>query len=282
MHVYLIPYQKKEQAVSIAIMAAKLLQARGVTVIFPAPLRDLESLPSALYLEEPEAFQLADAVITVGGDGTILHTARAGVEYGKPLLGINLGRTGFLATCELEEIPQKLEAVAAGDYKLDQRMLLDACVPGFADMTFTALNDIVIYLGARKTTMDFTLFCDGVKINHYRGDGLIFSTPTGSTAYSLSAGGPILDASISGIITTPICAHSLNSPPMVFAGQRRMALQIHSTSVDEVYICSDGFNEKRLPAGCIVEVRRSPKTVKLITFNPADQFKAIDEKLNGR
>lgn len=282
MKVYLIPYEKKDQAVSIGCMAAELLMSYGAEVIFPEKLKGEAFDARVTYLPEGEAFKEADVVITVGGDGTILHAARAGVVYGKPILGINLGRTGFLATCELEEIPTKLAAVAAGEYKLDQRMLLSAIVPNAPEMNFTALNDIVLYLGARKTTMDFTLFCDGIQINHYRGDGLILSTPTGSTAYSLSAGGPILDASVGGIIATPICAHSLHSPPIVFNSERRLSVQVHSAAKDEVYICSDGFNEKRLPPNCIVEVQRSYQTVKLITFNPADQFKAIDEKLNGR
>ena len=134
----------------------------------------------------------------------------------------------------------------------------------------TALNDVVLYKGWRMQTIEFAVWCDGTLVNRYRGDGVIVATPTGSTAYSLSAGGPILDARIGGMVVTPICAHSLQSPPMEYTGS------------DPVCVSADGSGDHSLSPGAQVEISLADSHLDLISFNPADQFMAIDKKLKGR
>ena len=233
-------------------------------------------------MPQPQALELAGALVTVGGDGTILHAAKACFALERPLLGINLGRTGFLATCEVDEMQEKLTLLAQGKFGLDPRALLKATVAGDEGHPQTALNDVVIYKGRQVQTIDFDIFCDDILVNHVRSDGVIVATPTGSTAYSLSAGGPILDAHVRGIVVTPICAHSLHSPSIVFAADRRITIRVDSAARDHALLSSDGEQERALQQGGAVQVELLDRCVKLITFNPADQFDAIDKKLRGR
>ena len=270
MTVYLVLNQQKPEARRVAEEAARILEARGARVVWPQadPARDEAALAGA------------DAVLTIGGDGTILHTARRALPHGLPILGVNLGRVGFLATCEIEEMPRKLALLAAGEFARDRRMLLQAACGGWRS---TALNDVVLYKGRRMQTIEFAVFCDGMLVNRYRGDGVIIATPTGSTAYSLSAGGPILDARIDGMVVTPICAHSLQSPPMVFSARRRLTIQAEECAGGEgVCVSADGAEEEPLGPGAQVEISLADSYLDLISFNPADQFMAIDKKLKGR
>lgn len=281
MTVYLIYNTTKSLAQTVCLDAAKLLCDAGAKVILPTLLEQCFDATNASFMPPEQAFERADVVITVGGDGTFLHTAKKCMRYEKPILGINLGRTGFLATCEIDEMPVKLARLAAGDFKLEHRAPLQAKTSDETELA-VALNDVVVYSGRRLQTIDFDVFCDDILVNHCRGDGVIVSTPTGSTAYSLSAGGPILDARIQGLVVTPICAHSLQAPAMVFAADRRITIRVNTSGRNELFLSCDGETEHHLPDDCSVHLQVSQKSVKLITFNPADQFNAIDKKLRGR
>lgn len=282
MTVYLIRNSTKPMATTVCLRAAELLLHAGAGVILPPELRPVCKLKEAQFQMPHEALCQADAVVTVGGDGTILHAAKECLQYEKPILGINLGRTGFLATCEVDEMLPKLSMLAKGNFQLDNRVLLKATVDGNSSTAQIALNDVVVYKGHRLQTIDFDIYCDNILVNHCRGDGVIIATPTGSTAYSMSAGGPILDAHIRGLVVTPICAHSLQRPAIVFAADRRITIQVNSADRNKVYISSDGEQEQLLRDGGYVQAELSDKSVKLVTFNPADQFDAIDKKLRGR
>lgn len=278
----LVPNIQKTGAMQTAARAAEILHRQGVKVLLAQQPGEECSVPHAQSLPRKAAFEEADLLITVGGDGTILHAARYSLACNKPILGINLGRTGFLATCELDEMEEKLSLLAKGEYTLDRRMLLDVLAKTDPPLRQTALNDTVLYKSDMLHTIDFSVFCDGILVNRSRGDGVIVATPTGSTAYSLSAGGPILDAAVQGIVVTPICAHSLQRPPMVFSASRRLTIQLDTAGRQEVYICSDGAEQTLLPHGCEIEITRSQQYVQLISFYMADQFHAIDQKLKGR
>lgn len=282
MTVYIIWNPQKERALAVVQRAVQLLKGWGARPVLPPEMWRTPGLTGAVFLPEPAAFEQADVLLTVGGDGTILHAAKHALPYQKPILGINLGRLGFLATCEVEEMPAKLEALVKGRYQLDERMLLDACAGMQKEWRHMALNDVVLYKGDRLQTMEFAIYCDGRLVNRYRGDGVIVATPTGSTAYSLSAGGPILDARIQGMVVTPICAHSLHSPPMVFSANRKLNIQVCDAARGAVFVNSDGAEEYALAPGAEVEIRPAERTVQLVTFDVADQFAAIDKKLKGR
>lgn len=279
MTICLTGYNKPEAA-GVLLQAAQLLQAEGARVILAA--EDGFAPPDgAVCLPGTQALAQADAVVTVGGDGTMLHAAKECARHGLPVLGINLGRTGFLATCELDEMEQKLHKLAAGEFSVEHRALLQAECTG-ADAPLIALNDLVVYSGHRRQTVDLDILCDGLPVSNCRGDGVILATPTGSTAYSLSAGGPILDARIRGLVVTSICAHSLQRPAIVFAADRRITVRPGADQRGPILVSSDGEREIALPAGGELRAELSEKSVKLITFNGTDQFDAIDKKLRGR
>lgn len=279
MTICLTGYNKPEAA-DVLLQAAQLLLAEGTRVVLAA--EDGFAPPDeAVCLPGAQALTQADAVVTVGGDGTMLHAAKECARHGLPVLGINLGRTGFLATCELDEMEKKLHKLAAGEFSVEHRALLQAECTG-ADGPLIALNDLVVYSGHRRQTVDLDILCDGLPVSNCRGDGVILATPTGSTAYSLSAGGPILDARIRGLVVTSICAHSLQRPAIVFAADRRITVRPGADQRGPILISSDGEREIELPAGGELRAGLSEKSVKLITFNGTDQFDAIDKKLRGR
>ncbi len=282
MTVYISPNPGKAMAYGISQRAAQILLTHGAQVLMQTELQEECDTMGVQYLPQKECLQKTDVILTIGGDGTILHEANLSLEYRKPILGINLGRCGFLATCEVDEMETKLSAVARGDFMLDNRMLLYVRVLGDDSWEGHALNDVVMTKGRLQQAIDFSIYCDDILVEHYRGDGVIVATPTGSTAYSLAAGGPILDSQTKGVVVTPICPHSLASPAMVFAQERKINICVGQVADEEVFISCDGAAGYSLRAGATAEVRLSDQIVQLITFSKADQFQAIDQKLRGR
>lgn len=282
MTVYISPNPGKAMAYGISQRAAQILLTHGAQVLMQDGLQAECMTMGVVYLSQKECLERTDVILTIGGDGTILHEANLSLEYRKPILGINLGRCGFLATCEVDEMEGKLSAVARGEYFLDNRMLLYVRVLGDDSWEGHALNDVVMTKGRLQQAVDFSIYCDDILVEHYRGDGVIVATPTGSTAYSLAAGGPILDSQTKGIVVTPICPHSLASPAMVFAQERKINLCVGQVVDEEVFISCDGNAGYSVKAGATAEVRLSDQVVQLITFSKADQFQAIDQKLRGR
>lgn len=282
MTVYISPNPGKAMAYGISQRAAQILLTHGAQVLMHDGLQAECMTMGVVYLSQKECLERTDVILTIGGDGTILHEANLSLEYRKPILGINLGRCGFLATCEVDEMEAKLSAVARGEYFLDNRMLLYVRVLGDDSWEGHALNDVVMTKGRLQQAVDFSIYCDDILVEHYRGDGVIVATPTGSTAYSLAAGGPILDSQTKGIVVTPICPHSLASPAMVFAQERKINLCVGQVADEEVFISCDGDAGYSVKAGATAEVRLSDQVVQLITFSKTDQFQAIDQKLRGR
>lgn len=282
MTVYISPNSGKTQANGIAQRAAQILLNHDAHVLMAEELRTECPTMGVKYLTQTTCLEQTDVILTIGGDGTILHEANLSLEYKKPILGINLGRCGFLATCEIDEMETKLAAVAKGEFSLDNRMLLYVRVLGDDQWKGHALNDVVVTKGRLQQAIDFSIYCDDILVQHYRGDGVIVATPTGSTAYSLAAGGPILDSKTKGIVVTPICPHSLANSAMVFAQERKINICVGQVADDEVFLSCDGVSGYPMRAGATAEVRLSNQIVQLITFGNADQFQAIDQKLRSR
>ena len=282
MTVYISPNPGKSSARELALRAAQILRTHGASVLMEQKWKQDCNIAGVEYLPFEACMEQTDVILTIGGDGTILHVANLTLSYHKPILGINLGRCGFLATCEVDELETKLSAVARGRYSLDSRMLLYVRVLGDDGWEGHALNDVVVTKGRLQQAIDFSVYCDDILVEHFRGDGVIVATPTGSTAYSLAAGGPILDSQTKGIVVTPICPHSLAIPPMVFAQERKINICVGQVADDEVFISCDGDDGYTLRAGATAVVRLSDQNVQLITFSRADQFQAIDQKLRSR
>ncbi len=288
MKVHIESNLKKDPNAKVALIAAKELIKYGVDVLFSSELCArlhgncfCEGIKGVQVLPKLECYNNADVVITVGGDGTILREAISYLDYQKPILGVNLGRCGFLATCEMEELCEKLKRLAQKDYKLDERALLHVDILG-RDWKAHALNDVVIAKGNFQQTIDLKIACDGISVEQYRGDGVIVATPTGSTAYSLAAGGPVVDVCAQTMILTPVCSHTLHVPAIVFAANRRLSIQAKQVRHEEIYLSCDGSNGVLLTNEDIVEIYISQQKVSLITFGNGDQFHAIDNKLKYR
>lgn len=282
MTVYIAPNTGKSSAGEVALRAAQILQTHGAAVLMDQELQPSCNIAGVQYLPFAACLEKTDVILTIGGDGTILQVANQTLNYHKPILGINLGRCGFLATCEVDELETKLSAVAHGHYNLDTRMLLYVRVLGDEAWEGHALNDVVVTKGRLQQAIDFSVYCDDILVEHFRGDGVIVATPTGSTAYSLAAGGPILDSQTKGIVVTPICPHSLATPAMVFAQERKIHICVGQVADDEVFISCDGDNNYPLRAGATAMVRLSDQVIQLVTFSKAEQFQAIDQKLRSR
>ncbi len=281
MVVLLIPNPTKDHDLAVTCRAAALLRQYGVQVLITEEVAWPASFPEVTVLPEETAYSQADAVLTIGGDGTLLRSGHACVRSGKPVLGVNLGRTGFLATCEVEEMPEKLRRLADRKYMLTKRGLLSACMPQ-EGWKAEAINDVVVFGDTRMHPMDYSVYCDGCFVSSYRSDGLILATPTGSTAYSFSAGGPVLDGLADVMVLTPVCAHNVHTAPLVFAANRTLEIVADTENRDTCYACADSGPRHALLPGEKICVTAAPGKLQLITFQESEQFCAIENKLMRR
>jgi NAD+ kinase len=218
----------------------------------------------------------ADVVLSFGGDGTILSIARRLGGGTVPILGVNLGRKGFLAELRADDLEVGIDALVAGDYRVSRRTMLD--VSASFGPCGPALNDAVINRGALSRMLSLEVLIDGELVAHIDGDGLIIATPTGSTAYSLSAGGPLVAPEVDAILIVPICPHSLSTRPIVVDASR----SIHIRVVDggrEAHLTMDGQVDWPLEAGAEVKVRRADAPALLVELGMLNWFRTIREKL---
>ncbi len=223
----------------------------------------------------------ADMLITFGGDGTILRAARAVAHKSIPILGVNMGAKGFMAEIEQEDIELIPKAVC-GDYNIERRMMLDVELVRNGDVIYNdfALNDVVI-AGITKV-IDLTLYGDGQRISHFSGDGAIVSTPTGSTAYSMAAGGPIVEPCAHNILVTPICAHILTAKAFVLASDRHVTVELGAEKANPAYLTVDGGGYLNLVSGDIINVRKSLKETLLVQLSNRSFYKKVSEKLGEK
>jgi len=221
----------------------------------------------------------ADLVICFGGDGTILHMAKAATRRGLPLLGVNIGTMGFMAELESTEL-DKLKLLASGKYKIDSRMMLDVIVQRDREIIFhdICLNDAVITKGTVARIVHLAVKCDGVQAMECGGDGVIIATPTGSTAYSLSAGGPIVEPEADNIIITPVCSHDVASRCIVASGQRVISVAMTSNSRRNAYLSVDGGKSLRLNIGDTVIIRKSKLETRLVRLNDRSFYDVVNLK----
>lgn len=223
----------------------------------------------------------AEMVICFGGDGTILHMAKAATRRGIPILGVNIGTMGFMAELESTEL-DKLKDVAKGEYTLDNRMMLDVTVQRDRDILFhdICLNDVVVTKGAVARIIHLEVKCDGVQAMQSGGDGVIVSTPTGSTAYSYSAGGPIVEPDAKNIIITPICAHEIGSRTIVASDKRIVTVEMVQNARRNGYLSVDGGRSVRLNMGDVVSVKKSHLETKLVRLKERSFYDVVTAKFH--
>src|SRR4051812_38499046 len=220
----------------------------------------------------------ADAILVLGGDGTLLATARRLHGRAIPLMGVNFGRLGFLASFTPEEFPRHLELLLAGKLPIVRRVMLEVSVAG-QNFSATALNDAVVTAGAPFHMIELELGANGDQGIRYFGDGVIVSTPSGSTAYNVSAGGPIISPDVEAFCITPICPHSLSFRPVVVSANSTVFVQAVRVNEGTTLFC-DGQASTKLSAGDRVIVRRSEHEVLLVENPDSQQWKGLAQKLN--
>ena len=229
-----------------------------------------------------QGLDACDVVVAVGGDGTIIHAAKHAAMAGKPVLGINVGRLGFVAGLEVDEL-EKLEQLVSGRYAVENRILLQVdSVLGGLHQTYYALNDAVIARGSLSRILDFKVLFNSSNMCDYRADGLIFSTPTGSTAYSLSAGGPVIDPSMECILLTPICPHSLLARTVVFGGDAVLEIHAVRDADSEIFLTVDGERAVPVPDCCSIYIKRSGYRAQIIKLKQNNFYEVLNQKLAER
>ncbi len=233
-----------------------------------------DSVPNA---ELPE---LVDVILVFGGDGTFLRVARLVCKYDIPILGVNLGGLGFLTELTMDELYPMMERIISGDYSVEKRDMLNATIHRGTDRMgdYIVLNDIVVNKGAVARIVDLAIYINDSHITTFRADGLILATPTGSTAYSLSAGGPIVYPTLPLTIITPICPHTLSNRPLVVSSETTIRVKV-LTDTHDVYLTLDGQVGVNLKMGDVIELKKADTTVKLIKSPFRDYFTILKTKL---
>jgi NAD+ kinase len=256
----------------------KWLQDRGLEVFM-----DRETAAMAGQKSEYQRVEippLSELIIVLGGDGTMLSVSRLVNDHDVPILGVNLGGLGFLTEVTLDEIYPVLEKVLAGDFVMNERQMLATHIhrKGERVADYSALNDVVINKGALARIIDLETFIDGKYVTTYRADGLIISTPTGSTAYSLAAGGPIMHPTMRAMILTPICPFTITNRPIVIPDDVKVEVVL-TTANEDVMATMDGQLGFSLEADDVVEIRTSSKKIKLVQPTGKNYYQLLRTKL---
>ena len=281
-NVILTPNPYRDKNFQTVRGAMQILKDAGVNprLCLPFEVDRSYDLPKDLHFNRLDReLPNADMVICFGGDGTILHMAKAATRKGIPILGVNIGTMGFMAELESTEL-DKLARIARGDYTLDSRMMLDVTVQRDRDIIFhdICLNDAVVTKGAVARIVHLAVKCDGIQAMECGGDGVIISTPTGSTAYSYSAGGPNVEPEAENIIITPICAHEMGSRSIVASDKRVVTVEMVQHARRNAYLSVDGGRAVRLNMGDIATIKKSHLTTKLVRLKDRSFYDVVNAK----
>ena len=285
-NVILTPNPYRDRNFSTVRSAMQILKDSGMRVSLCLPFevdRGFELPKDLRFSRLDRELPNADAIVCFGGDGTILHTAKAATRRNIPILGVNIGTMGFLAELESSEIAS-LSQLASGAYKLDPRMMLDVTIQRDRDIIFhdICLNDVAITKGAVARIIYLSVECDGVQALSCGSDGIIVSTPSGSTAYNLSAGGPIVEPDARNMIITPICAHDMVSRCIVTSDRRVITVRMTQNARRYAFVSVDGGKAVRLNLGDTVTIRRSKLETKLIKLNDRSFYDVVNAKFQGK
>lgn len=276
MKIYLVPNFEKNKTKEVFDKASQILLNLGAEIIVSD-----ESISNSQYifLNENEAFYTCDYVVVIGGDGTIIHTAKKSAVYNKAVLGINCGRVGYLAGLEPENL-EKLSHLLEGKCKIEARNILKASFDNEGKvLSLPFLNDAVITRGSISRMIDVSVGFGESKID-YRADGVIISTATGSTAYSMAAGGPIVDPELNAILVTPISAYSLTNRPLVLNNSEQLTITNNSDLQNDVYLSVDGESSYKIISGDKVIISNSSLSAKLIKIDNISFFDTLSDKLS--
>ncbi len=275
-------YKIQEKA-DVAKEAAARFLALGANLILPSYARGtIEETESVRFVSPDRMYDNVDLVVVVGGDGTVLEAARRAAPRDIPILGINKGRLGYMTSLEVGEM-DLIEKVMSGDYYFEDRMMLDIELRHNGKPLYVsrALNDAVISNGSIARIVDMQVKADGKNVGTYRADGLIISSPSGSTAYSLSAGGPIMAPNVPAICVTPICPHSFRDRPIVFSDNSVIEVKNICEREPYLYLTIDGRINIRIMRNQTVRVSKSEKVAKLLRVKEHSFYEDLCSKLGS-
>jgi NAD+ kinase len=274
----IITKPNEPRAAELAARIAEWSAVHEINLFVNDRVKDLP--PGTFSASARDIADNCDVLVALGGDGTMIATARLVSGRGTPVLGVNLGTLGYLTEFAAEDVIPALEAVIRGNYEVDLRMMLDWRVVRDGDQVGagSALNDIVVNKSALARIIDIDCAVGSHYVTTFRADGLIISTPTGSTAYNLSAGGPIIAPGVEAIAIAPICPHALTNRPLVLPQYAEIKLRIN-TREQEVMITSDGQTGMPLKSDDLVEIKKSAKTFNTIAAKDRDYFEILRSKL---
>ena len=281
--ILVIPNMTREKAPAVTRSVIKELRKLGTEFYLESGLessfKDIEQLA---FMPAERAAE-CDIIIAVGGDGSLIHAARYASVAGVPLLGVNAGGLAFMAGLEGDET-EKLSCLLSGDYTVDRRMMLNVqLVDCDGELVYGAccVNDVSVTRGANLHQLTLSLFRNGEFLNSYNADGLIAATPTGSTAYSLSAGGPIIEPAVDGIVVTPVCTHAMMSRSVVLRADALVEITLPYMGSGAVLSC-DGLDAVGLTPGCVIKVRKAAVTCDLIRIKSSSFIDVLKDKFNNR
>ena len=280
--IVLTPNPYRDRNFKYVTLADKLLREAGletrICLAFDVD-RSFELPDNVVLTELNHELRDADLLVCFGGDGTILHSSKIATEHNIPILGVNIGTMGFIAELEAAEL-ELLRRIPRGEYTVEERTMLDVSVGNGRHTLFheTALNDAVITKGAIARVVQLGIYCDGVEATSYSGDGVILCTPTGSTAYSMSAGGPIVEPSAKNFLITPICAHAMLAKSIVVAPSRVVTVKVGKVGRHNAFLSVDGGRAFRLNVGDEIVVRSSQKVTRLVRLKNTSFFEILNRK----
>jgi NAD+ kinase len=275
---------QRDENFNLTRQVYEMLQTAGLEPVFCPLFKKYGIAPIAGFARVRELSEVlpdADMLITFGGDGTLLYVARAAAGYEVPILGVNLGAKGFIAEVERGDTHVILKAIA-GECSVERRMMLDISIMRGGETIYSdcALNDVVVRGITR--VIDISLFADSHKVLRYSGDGVIVATPTGTTAYSMAAGGPIVEPSAENIIITPICAHILFTRAFVLSPERTVRIETENRAGHRAYVSVDGTEEVAIKAGDVIKVLKSVRETQLIKISDDSFYEKVFKKLGER
>jgi len=275
---FIYPNWEKNSALQILPSVFRILRQNTATrLLLPDKMRPFYSTMEAEFVPEEKAVSLANLAVVLGGDGTMLRLARMAAAQQLPMLGINMGHVGFMTELEPNELEQ-LQKLSTGAYTIDTRMMLHIQIMRDGNRLYEddALNDVVVGRGEAFHMMRAQILADNEAVTYVNGDGIIVCTPTGSTAYSLSAGGPIIEPGTDNLAVIPICAHALAAKSFVFASSRRITL----LTKGDVLLSVDGRPGFSVHSGDRIEVTRSPLRARLVRLKGNSFYTILHQKLS--
>lgn len=280
-HLGLFPNLSKNDVATALPDFIQLCHRKGIEVYFPREYLRQHPIELPTYgFKDAETLEKLDAVVSMGGDGTLLRLASYMTPYGVPVFGINFGKLGFLAELEAGNLEAALDRFVKNEYAIEERNLLQATVltEGREIIKAQALNDIVLAKGIYSKMARFTMYINGKPSGSYAADGLIVSTATGSTAYCLAAGGPLVMPEMDVCIITPVCAHSLSARTLIIPSTEIIEMRGVAGS-EEMMLSADGKNVSEIDDHDVVRIERSPYTLKLLRLTDTDYYQTWQQKL---